>query len=600
LSEDQKDLGTQHRSADEGPRRELEAIRRELEAVKKAFRDKEAELASLQQEATARQNSLIAEIGKWKAACSEYYADAERLRRWRRVRQRIAPEGSLRHFVLGLVAAWTKAITGKRNNDVTADLRDMGLLLRCEEPNIGASPKLSGFTRVSGWASPKRKVLSIGILIDGAHVGNAFYGFVRPDVIRSHPEFGHDVHVGFAFRLDTKKLSAGIHSLKVMATAKDGEIATQEGYFEVLAEQMSGSEYAEERQNAPLEITMEISRNVTEGSVNAAGEQVQASVVIFARNQAEFLSRSLPVIVNQKTSFKFDVIGFDTESDDGTPHVFRRHGVRVVPVRKDEFHHMRTRLQSLREARSPLVVFLVGDALPADDHWLEALVWPLIEDPQVAATYSRQLPAPGCVPWEARDIYLGCSVVREVKQVNWSLPPEVENYRKNQWKFISFSDVSACYRRELLESLPIPEALPEVEDQYWCKCLLEAGYSIVLEPTSLVIHSHNHSLRQLYRRQVRFGRCFATFMDVPPQSARRLLSEAAQDAMNDFFYIAGCEANWFRKGNWVLQAPLMRLVKRYGLYEGFRLGGFRVEQLDCRDLAQGKETTEAVPAERSK
>jgi GT2 family glycosyltransferase len=271
-----------------------------------------------------------------------------------------------------------------------------------------------------------------------------------------------------------------------------------------------------------------------------------------------------------------------------------------VPVRRNEFHHVDTRLGSLKEARGEFVVFLVGDALPADEHWLEGLVRPLMEDPLVAAAYSRQLPAEGCVPWEARDIYGGCSVVREVKQVDWSQTAEVENYRKHQWKFISFSDVSACYRRTLLEAMPALDGLPEVEDQYWCKCLLEGGFRIVLEPTSLVIHSHNHSIRELYERQVRFGRCFATFMDVQPESAGHLILSALEETANDLFFIVRYNASWRRKCTWILQAPGMRLVRRYGLRQGFRLGAFERERADNHDLGRATTRADAVSAERSK
>jgi rhamnosyltransferase len=593
LSEEQRDFAEIHRA-------EAEGLRLELEAIEKAYRDKQAELVLLQREADARHDSLLSEVEQWKAACAEYQNDAEQLRRWRHVRKRIAPEGSVRHSVLGAAATLTQRIIGARKNRVRVDLRNTDLVLNCEEPNIDVSPKLSGFICVSGWAAPKHKVSSIEILIDGARVGNAFYGFARPDVIRSHPEFGDDVRVGFAFRLDTTKFSAGMHSLKVITTSKDGKTATREGDCEVLAEELSRYPYTGEPQNPLLEVPIEVSENPTETSVDSPDELVQVSVAVFTRNQAELLSRSLPLIINQKTSFKFEVIGFDTESNDGTSHVFRRHGARVVSVRKNEFHHVRTRLKSLREARGPFVVFVVGDALPADDHWLEALVRPLIEDPLVAAAYSRQLPAPGCVPWEARDIYLGCSAVREVKQVNWSQPADVENYRAHQWKFISFSDVSACYRRELLESLPVLDALPQVEDQYWCKCLLEGGYRVVLEPTSLVIHSHNHSLRELYRRQVMFGRCFATFMDVQPEPIYHLIFRAVHDSVDDCFFTLSSRTNWLRTCKWFLQIPVMRLVKRYGLRQGFRLGAFDGDKVASYKFFSAQTTEIPVPTERSK
>ena len=470
---------------------------------------------------------------------------------------------------------------------------DTGLLLRCEEPNLCTNSKISGFSCVRGWAAPKRQIEKIELFIDGLQISSGFYGFVRPDVIRAHPELGADAHLGFAFRVDTRNLALGMRTVRVIVTARDGKTTSLEGNVEVVSQEAS-----QINNSASSARVHESVKPRTFGSSEAGS--ISVSVIIFCRNQAEILDRSLPIIVSQKTAFRFDIIGFDTESEDGTADVLKRYGARVVSVRRNEFHHVRTRLSSLSEAPGEFVVFLVGDAIPADEHWLDGLVQPLIQDPLVAAVYSRQLPAVDCVPWEARDIYSGCSVVREVKQVDWSKPAEVENYRKHQWKFISFSDVSACYRRALLRTLPILDALPEVEDQYWCKCLLERGYRVILEPTSLVIHSHNHSLRELYRRQVRFGRCFATFMDAQPQPMYKVLLRTIEDTFGDLFFIAGARTNWLRKCKWAIQAPVMRFAKRYGLSEGLRLGGFGAEEIDRNDLDTATASDNAMPAEQSK
>lgn len=468
----------------------------------------------------------------------------------------------------------------------------MDLLLCCDEPNLKSISQISGICCIRGWAAPKSEISRIDVFLNGNHVGSAFYGFVRPDVIRSHPKLGHDFRVGFAFRLDATKLIAGMHILRIVATGKNGSAASLEGTFEVGA-------VAPAEGGSPVDVAAHSLQRDRSGTISA-DQPVEASIVIFTRNQAEIVDRSLAVISRQKASLGFEVIGFDTESDDGTPQVFRRYGARVVSVRPDEFHHVRTRLRSLSEAAGKFVIFLVGDAVPADEHWLDGLLRPLIEDPLVAAVYSRQLPAANCAPWEARDIYTGCSVVREVKQVDWSKPAEVENYRKHQWKFISFSDVSACYRQDVLRTLPIPEALPEVEDQYWCKCLLERGYRVVLEPTSVVIHSHNHSLSEVYRRHVRFGRCFATFMDAQAPSMGKLMLRTVEDTVGDLLFIAGGKTNWLRKCKWAVQTPFMRLAKRYGLRRGFLLGGFGSETKNGHDLGRATTRDDVVRVERSK
>ena len=299
-------------------------------------------------------------------------------------------------------------------------------------------------------------------------------------------------------------------------------------------------------------------------------EKPLVSVIIPARNEARNLERMLPALRRQKCSFSYEIIGIDTASTDGTAALFRESGARVVSVAQPDFHHVRTRLLAARQARGDLVVMMVADAIPYNDCWLQALVAPLLEDPEVAAAYSRQLPAEGCVPWEARDIFAGGNTVREVKYVDWSSAAAVENYQQNRWKFIAFSDVSACYRKKLILDIAMPEELSEIEDQYWCKHLIEQGYKVVFEPTSLVVHSHNDSLRRLYRRNFIYGNCFAIFVDAAPDSLAKVVRRAVQDVLIDMFFIYGSADPLPRKLKWALQAPLVRFIKRQGYRNGVR------------------------------
>ncbi len=576
---------------------ERESLRAELTAAISARQNAQESLARLQKQAHEERVALLSELGHWKQVCADYRVDAERLRRWRRLRQRIAPEGSFRHWTLTFIKGAAERVLGKGRKNPKKDNREYNaLLLRCEYPDLDAAEDVSGFLCIRGWAWPRSAVERIQVFVDDLHAGNAFYGFERPDLLSFHPERGSDVHLGFSFRLDARKLGSGVHKLKILAIGENRESAV-EGTINVIERQ-------ESEPRSQITYQPAIANNGRSPKIASrtfgpsTDESVIASVVIFARNQAEILAQSLPVIASQKTSFSFEIVGYDTESHDGTPQVFRRNGARVVSVRSHEFHHVKTRLQSLNETVGKFVVFLVGDAIPTDEHWLQALLNPLLDDPLVAATYSRQLPAAGCVPWEARDIYLGSPVVREVKEVDWSKPAEVENYRNHKWKFISFSDVSACYRREVLERLPVLEGLPEVEDQYWCKCLLESGYRIVLEPTSAVIHSHNHSVREVYMRQFRFGRCFAGFMDAQPEPLHTFFLAVTNEVTNDLFFIVNSPASWLTKSKWILQAPLMRFVKSYGWRQGLHKGGFKAEPSGNCSIVT--ETRQTVPAERSK
>ena len=297
---------------------------------------------------------------------------------------------------------------------------------------------------------------------------------------------------------------------------------------------------------------------------------MDASIIILARNEAHNLQESLPLIRAQKTGLSYEIIGIDTESEDGTAELFRRHGAKIISIKKSDFHHVRTRMLGVKECRSTYIVFLVGDAIPYTDYWLENLVKPLLQDPLIAASYSRQLPRPGCYPWEARDIYAGGSAVRRVKSVDFGDPFQVQNYRNHIWDFIMFSDVSSCYRREVLERLPFNESLPEVEDQEWCKRAIEQGYAVVFEPTSVVVHSHNDTWRRLYRRNLVYGQAFASFLELSPDPFKKVMFRAARDSAADLFYIAGEGVNLGMKLRWMAQSPVVRFIKRWGFNRGVR------------------------------
>jgi hypothetical protein len=197
--------------------------------------DREAVLSRLQQQFDEQQAVLLSQIEDLKKACAEYRTDAEHLRRWRRVRQKIAPDGSIRHLALVIIRGTFEGLSQKPNGRP----HDSQLILKCEQPDLGTSAKISGISCVHGWAWPRESVERIEVLIDGTHLGDAFYGFARPDVIQSHPNRGDEVHLGFAFRIDTSVLSAGKHQLKIVALGKKGESVSVEGSIEVILQQIN-------------------------------------------------------------------------------------------------------------------------------------------------------------------------------------------------------------------------------------------------------------------------------------------------------------------------------------------------------------------------
>lgn len=290
------------------------------------------------------------------------------------------------------------------------------------------------------------------------------------------------------------------------------------------------------------------------------------SIVLLTHNAGPGLAAVLDAIDAQDGAPPLELIAIDTESTDGTRERLAARPVRLVPITKREFSHPGTRNLGVRLARGTIVVFLVQDALPADRRWLTNLIAPLQADPRVAAVYSRQVPREPCNPGERRDIGIGAPPVRRVKRL--------ADGAANLLELMTFSNVAACARRELLLAHPFDERLPMVEDQEWCKRILTLGFTVVYEPASIVIHSHDHSLPQVYRRHFDYGRAFARFHPLPTSLGAALLA-AGWESLGDCRYLLRGPDSLAAKLRWLPGIPARRLAMKLGFHRGLRVADDR-------------------------
>ena len=218
-------------------------------------------------------------------------------------------------------------------------------------------------------------------------------------------------------------------------------------------------------------------------------QQPAVSVVIPVLNAEKYLPALLDAIFAQQPRAPEEVVLVDSMSKDRTVEIAQRYpNVRVIPVAK--FSHGGARNLGVREAKGDVVVLMTQDALPRDGSWLRQLLQPL-ENPRVAATYSRQVPYPDASPME--QYFLATHFPEE---------PAVRGGEGEHASLHSvfFSNVSAALRRDLLLRYPFDETLIMSEDQQVSRDLIKAGYTVVYQPGSVVTHSHNYSLSVCFRR----------------------------------------------------------------------------------------------------
>jgi rhamnosyltransferase len=214
----------------------------------------------------------------------------------------------------------------------------------------------------------------------------------------------------------------------------------------------------------------------------------------------EFLG-VLEAVMGQRVDRSFEVLAIDSGSTDGTADLLRRqgNGVRIIEIPNSEFNHGLTRNLGIREARGEIVVLLTQDALPADDHWLQGLI-DCYADPLVAGAYSRQLPRPDANPFmrSRLETWMPATELRRPKSVADRAEFDALS-PLDRLSLAAFDNVSSSVRRSVGMELPF-HACRFGEDIEWATRVLLAGFTIVYEPASRVVHSHEKSMWYEFKR----------------------------------------------------------------------------------------------------
>jgi len=166
-------------------------------------------------------------------------------------------------------------------------------------------------------------------------------------------------------------------------------------------------------------------------------------------------------------------------------------------ISKREFDHGKTRNYGASLSDSPYFVMLTDDAMPCDEYLVQHLLAPF-SDQRIGMAYGRQLPAKDCGILE--------KYTRGFNYPESSGTKFAENIKDMGIKAFFASNVCAAYKREIFEMLGgfISRTIFN-EDMIYARKLLNAGYGIAYAADACVIHSHNYSGIQQFRRNFDLG-----------------------------------------------------------------------------------------------
>jgi rhamnosyltransferase len=275
------------------------------------------------------------------------------------------------------------------------------------------------------------------------------------------------------------------------------------------------------------------------------------SVIIPTLDAGSRLGRLLLSL--RKQTIPMEVIVVDSSSTDNTAAIAKDHNVTLISIDKKDFNHGATRNAATLHAKGDIFVFLTQDCLPYNDECIGNLVKPL-KEPDIATRYGRQIPRDDAKPTEQFARYFNYPEQPTVKGLS--------DVKQLGIKTFFFSNVFSAIRRKEFEELGgFPDNVVMFEDMIYAAKLIRNGYRIAYVPEAKVIHSHNYSLAEQFKRYFYAGVSFKKqprFLEYAKadQEGVRFLKRQVRYLLNNKAY------------RWVPYAVTEAMVK----YLGYKLG----------------------------
>lgn len=306
---------------------------------------------------------------------------------------------------------------------------------------------------------------------------------------------------------------------------------------------------------------------------HSAGASPELAVILLTKNSQRYLAELLDAVFAEAAGRAIEVIAVDSGSRDATLEILSRYPVRLFQIAPQAFNHGETRNYGASQA-SPSVrylLFLTHDATPAPG-WLAGLLAAVDESPDVAGAFSRHLPRPTCPLPMARLLQEEWEQSGTPGRVVKRLTDPADYARRQVW-YAWFSNTSSCLRRAVWERFPF-RRVDFAEDADWADRVLRAGYTLIYEPRSCVIHSHDYGLWDQFAQNLDHARGMkrlfpeAAYTEQPRlwTRLRAFLLTCARDAR----FIAQQPLSPARRLYWLAYAPLWHLASYLGAQAGQR------------------------------
>jgi rhamnosyltransferase len=221
------------------------------------------------------------------------------------------------------------------------------------------------------------------------------------------------------------------------------------------------------------------------------------SVAIPVRNGGRLLVQAIEAVQRQvlPDGVQSELVVCDSDSHDGSVTAARALGAEVFGIPPPEFSHGGTRNLLMERSRGDVVAFLTQDAVPADDHWLAALMRGFEEADDVGLVFGPYVARPQASPMVRRELAVWFHSLSPDGGVRVDRlgPDERElSARALHGARGFFTDANGAVARRAWEQVRF-RSVAYAEDHALALDMLGAGFAKVFVPDAAVVHSHDYS-----------------------------------------------------------------------------------------------------------
>jgi len=270
-----------------------------------------------------------------------------------------------------------------------------------------------------------------------------------------------------------------------------------------------------------------------------------AAIIMRSKNEMPHVHATLEML-HRQTFRGFELFAIDSGSTDGTLEELLRHcdTEHLTQIDPDDYAPGLVLNEAIARTRHEIIVLLNADAVPRSNDWLGLLVRPILND-AADATFSRQVARPNArfiVAYDYQRAYA---------------PGKTDDH--------FFSAAACAFKRGLWERHRFQKD-GYAEDAIWattCR-MFNARFQLVQE--SEVEHSHNYSMKELFRKRFRHGSNFAKVHGETSPLGHRLYL-CVRELVRDFIF--ACRQ---RKFSTLSYNIAYRVTIHAGLHQGIKEG----------------------------